>query len=45
MQRRKVDLPEPDGPSRHIDLAAADRQVDPLQDLVAAEALVDAARR
>ena len=42
MQRRNVDLPEPDGPSRHITSPGMHLEVDPLQHLVPAEALVDA---
>ena len=44
MQRRNVDLPEPDGPMRHHDLAALHLEVDALEHLVPAEALVDALR-
>ena len=42
MQRRNVDLPEPEGPSRHMTSPALDLEVDALEDLEAPEALVDA---
>ena len=42
MQRRNVDLPEPDGPSRHITSPRATSSVIALQHLEAAEALVHA---
>ena len=42
MQRRNVDLPEPDGPEHAHHLAARDLEVDALEHLEAAEALVDA---
>ena len=41
MQRRKVDFPEPEGPSRHEDLARLDLHRDPLQHLEAPKGLVD----
>ena len=41
MQRRNVDLPEPDGPSRHRTSLGADLQRDALEDLEAPEGLVD----
>ena len=41
MQRRKVVLPEPDGPEQADDLAAVHVQVDALEHLVAVEALGD----
>ena len=41
MQRRNVDLPEPGGTEQAQHLARRDLEVDPLQHLVAAEALVD----
>ncbi len=44
MQRRNVDLPEPDGPSRHITSPAGHLEVDPLENLEPAEALVDGLR-
>ena len=40
MQRRKVDLPEPEGPSRHITSPRLHLESDPLEDLEAPEALV-----
>ena len=42
MQRRNVDLPDPDGPDQAHDLAGRDLERDPLQHLEAAEALVHA---
>ena len=42
MQRRKVDLPEPDGPRMHITSPRLDLEVDALEHLEAAEALVHA---
>ena len=42
MQRRKVDLPEPDGPRMHMHLAGLHLERDALQHLEAAEALVHA---
>ena len=41
MQRRNVDLPEPDGPSRHMTSLGRDLQRDALEDLEAPEALAD----
>ena len=41
MQRRKVVLPDPEGPSRHDDLAAAHVEVDALEHLGAVEGLGD----
>ena len=43
MQRRKVDLPEPEAPMMQTTLPGADLEVDALQHLDAAVALVDAA--
>ena len=40
MQRRNVDLPEPDGPSRHMTSLRLHLERDALQHLEAAEALV-----
>ena len=45
MVRHNVDLPEPDGPSTTIDLAAVDVEVDVLQHVKVAEVLVDALDR
>ena len=42
MQRRNVDLPDPDGPSMHMTSAALDLERDPLEHFQASEALVDA---
>ena len=42
MQRRKVDLPEPDGPTRQKTSRGRDLQVDALEDVDGAEGLVDA---
>ena len=42
MQRRKVDLPDPEGPSRHMTSPRRDLEIDALQHLEAPEALVDA---
>ena len=42
MQRRNVDLPEPDGPEQAHHLARRTSRSIPLQHLVAPEALVDA---
>ena len=44
MQRSRVDLPEPLGPSTQIDLAAVDLEADPAQHLELAEALADVSR-
>ena len=41
MVRSRVDLPEPDGPEDHGDLARLDRQRDALEDFGGAEGLVD----
>ena len=42
MQRRNVDLPEPDGPSRHITSPGLDLEVIPFSTSWRAEALVHA---
>ena len=44
MQRRNVDLPDPDGPTRHITWPGCDREVDAREHLDRPEALVDARR-
>ena len=41
MQRRKVDLPDPDGPRRHITSRWRDLEGDPLEHFEQAVALVD----
>ena len=44
MMRSSVDLPQPDGPTKHDELAVVDLQVDVVDHLHRAEALVDVAK-